>query len=148
MKKTEKIFLLLIALLPLLPFLNGTGCDFTIKHSTQIYEEVGVCKLGVLDIYIKNKSKNTTLYQKQLYGSWGKHFITINLNSPPQQRVYYNDPDPLIMFYENISFSGFLIAHKKNMEGEDDYVLYSTYPKPTISTHHIEGRLSWISTVK
>lgn len=148
MKKIEKVLISIIAALPLIPFLNGTGCDFTIKHSSQNYEEMGVCKLGVLDIYVKNKSKNIILYQKQLYGLWGDLFITINLKASPLQRIDSNEIDTSLLFYENVLFSEFLIAHKKKSDEGDEYVLYSTYPKPTISNHHIEGRLSWISTVK
>lgn len=149
MKKLQKISIFFFLISPLVPFLNGTGCDFTIKHTSENYEEIGVCKLGILDIYIKNKKNNITLYQRQLYGAWHNRFLTFNIKSSAQSTIDKGDLDSLILFYEHINLSQFFIVHRDlPSNASNEYVLYSTYPMKTISTHQIDGRLSWISTFR
>ncbi|HHQ4805325.1 hypothetical protein ACK342_19005 [Aeromonas veronii] len=125
------------------PFINGFGCKYTFIHDGKYNLQEGVCKAGILDVYIKNKVDESVVLKRFLWGSSSNYIYTYYIKQqeikPPKDhgidrinKLY--DTSPLI--------SGYRV---KIAKADSTYLTFYEQPLEIIYVSKVKGKMGLVN---
>lgn len=130
----------LIFMIPgIYPFINGLGCKFTFVHDGKYNFQEGVCKYGILDVYIKSKSDGSITLKKFLWGASSSHIYTYYLSQEKIKKPIAHEVDRINKLYDtSLLISGYRVKMKRP---ENTYLTYYDKPIEMIYVSKIKGKM-------
>ncbi|WP_165484195.1 hypothetical protein [Aeromonas salmonicida] len=139
-----KLLLPLLFFLPgVYPFINGVGCKFNFVHDGRYNFQEGVCKGGVLDVYIKSKTDDSVIVKRLIWGVTNNYVYTYKIGQKFIKGGRVEDVDRINNLYEASSLiSGYRV--KLEHRGNKHMTFYEQ-PMEIIYVSKIKGRMGFLN---
>lgn len=124
------------------PFINGVGCKFTFIHDGKYSLQEGVCKAGILDVYIKNKVDGSVILKKFIWGYSKDYIYTYNVKRQEIKAPNDNSVDRINKLYDvSRLISGYRV---KVGEVGGTYLTFYDQPIEIIYVSKVKGKMGII----
>ncbi|MFM5636341.1 hypothetical protein ACET5Y_07995 [Aeromonas veronii] len=134
---------LLFVLPGVYPFINGLGCKFTFIHDGKYNFQEGVCKGGVLNVYIKSKVDGSVILKRFLWGASKNYIYTYSLKQDYIKQPIEIDVDRINKLYETSRLiSGYRVKMKHQ---ENTYLTYYDQPLEIIYVSKVKGKIGLVN---
>lgn len=152
-KKSKSSRLLLISILivtsifTFFPFINGLGCNFETKTTSDAFDSHGKCYMGILTIIQKEHLTSSLNKKVMLWGYSGNTVSIVQLDSKilADTRQPRLDIDAYLDdIYRDIVFRFYAIFKGT----EDSYVFLSNSPTPLIFKTQMKGKLGFYESMQ
>lgn len=125
------------------PFINGVGCKFTFIHDGKYNLQEGVCKAGILDVYIKNKIDGSVFLKRFIWGSSKDHIYTYNIKQQEIKAPNDHAIDRINKLYDTSRrISGYRV---KVGETGGTYLTFYDQPIEIIYVSKVKGKMGVIN---
>lgn len=134
--------------MPLYPFLNGLGCNYTFVHDSTLNFQEGRCKAGILSVYIKNKADGTVLLKKMRWGYASDNVYTYHLDTVDvvQHIKTTREYDSVTMLYRSMDLEAGKITRSK--DNPQRYITFFEQPIEIIYVNKLKGRLGFMDALR
>lgn len=139
-------FPLVMFMIPLFPFLNGIGCNFTFVSNNSVGYEQGTCKEGVLSVYIKHNDDGKVFLKRMRWGYYGDYIYTYPLVTEiiSSQKANAEVGRNFLLFSDASLLVGKISAIKNK---RSLYVTFFDHPVEILSINKIRGNLGFLDKI-
>lgn len=143
LKLTKWLWPLMLIIPSIYPFINGAGCKFTFTHNGKYNSQEGVCKAGILDVYIKNKTDGSVYLKKFLWGYSQNHIYTYYIKQQEIKAPSALGEDKMNQLYDTSSLiSGYRVKIKNT---DNNYMTFYDQPLEIIYVSKVKGRMGFLN---
>ncbi|HIC8843100.1 TPA: hypothetical protein ACW72W_004035 [Aeromonas veronii] len=143
LRSVKWLFPILFLIPGLHPFINGVGCKFTFVHDGKYNLQEGVCKAGILDVYIKNKVDGSVFLKTFIWGSSSNHVYTYLLKQQEIKRPDIEGIDRINKLYDTSHLiSGYRV---KVGDVQGTYLTFYDQPLEIIYISKVKGKMGIVN---